>query len=293
MIMGQSFVFNNEVIQIVIQDVENKYKAEFFEDLISIDERRKKRAIEQAQIYRLQKDSHYSIMTVRINEEKSEIWRSDGLDKIKAEMAYLINLRSQTDDWNCLITSKGTCINILIMWGDVESYETDIRQIAKSIEQFLNPKLGTVDYRIGIGRAFWGLDKVWHSLRDAERALEATGALAEERIVEFDTLGIYKIFCQDNLKGELFRFFSYYLKKLVDYDRKTNTELVKSLEVYFEVNGNIKKMSEILFIHYNTTLYRINRIQEITGMRLANEHDRYGLQTALKIMNILELEVRK
>jgi purine catabolism regulator len=48
-------------------------------------------------------------------------------------------------------------------------------------------------------------------------------------------------------------------------------------------------MSELLFTHYNTVLYRMNRIQEITGKNLENEGDRYGLQTALKIMKILEL----
>ncbi len=48
-------------------------------------------------------------------------------------------------------------------------------------------------------------------------------------------------------------------------------------------------MSEKLFTHYNTVLYRINRIQEITGKSLDDEGERYGLQTALKIMRILDL----
>ncbi len=57
----------------------------------------------------------------------------------------------------------------------------------------------------------------------------------------------------------------------------------------FETNGKSEKMSEVLYTHYNTVLYRINRIQEITAKDLDCEYDRYGLQTALKIMHILDL----
>lgn len=110
---------------------------------------------------------------------------------------------------------------------------------------------------------------------------------ANMKILSYDDLGIYKILCQDLLTEELKDFYNKTLKILVDYDKKKSTELVKTLEAYFKYNGNLSKMSEYLFTHYNTILYRINRIEEITGMKLDNPNDRLNMEIALKIKELL------
>lgn len=275
--------------RISVQEVENKYKAEFFEDLISLDERRKEKAIERANYYRLQKDAWYSVLTIQLNEAPATLATAEELNQTLGRMIYLIDMSCKTEDRIYLISNKGNNVNILFMWDDIQNYDREIRQVADGIDRLLEQKIGSLDFRIGIGRACKGIESAWHSLRDAEKAVEAARAYMDERIVEFEKLGIYKIFCQDHLKEELQSFYNSTLKDLVDYDRKRDTELVKTLQVYFDTNGNLKRMSEVLFTHYNTILYRINRIKEITNKNLESEHDRYGLQTALKIMNILGL----
>lgn len=275
--------------RISVQEVENKYKAEFFEDLISLDERRKEKAIERANYYRLQRDAWYSVITIHLDEAAASQNTAEELSQTLGRMIYLIDISCRSEDRIYLIANKGANVNILFMWDDAQSYEREIRQVADSIDRLLEQKIGSLDFRIGIGRACRGIDSAWHSLQDAEKAVEAARAYVDERIVEFEKLGIYKIFCQDHLKEELQSFYGSTLRDLVEYDRKRDTELVKTLQVYFDTNGNLKRMSELLFTHYNTILYRINRIQEITAKNLESEHDRYGLQTALKIMNILGL----
>ena len=63
---------------------------------------------------------------------------------------------------------------------------------------------------------------------------------------------------------------------------------IKTLSMYFECGGNLKKVSEKMYIHYNTILYRINKIQQITNMDLSNSNDRLNLEVSLKIMNIID-----
>lgn len=275
--------------RISVQEVENKYKAEFFEDLISLDERRKEKAVERANYYRLQRDAWYSVITIHLDEATASQNTAEELSQTLGRMIYLIDISCRSEDRIYLIANKGSNVNILFMWDDAQSYEREIRQVADSVDRLLEQKIGSLDFRIGIGRVCRGIDSAWHSLQDAEKAVEAARAYVDERIVEFEKLGIYKIFCQDHLKEELQSFYGSTLRDLVEYDRKRDTELVKTLQVYFDTNGNLKRMSELLFTHYNTILYRINRIQEITAKNLESEHDRYGLQTALKIMNILGL----
>ena len=94
--------------------------------------------------------------------------------------------------------------------------------------------------------------------------------------------------CQENLREEIEKFYKMNLEPLVEYDAKKSTELVKTLEAYFEHNGNLKKMSDALFTHYNTILYRLTRIKEITGINFENAKDRLNLEIALKIKMLLD-----
>ena len=54
-----------------------------------------------------------------------------------------------------------------------------------------------------------------------------------------------------------------------------------TLDYYFEYFGNIKRISEEMFTHYNTISYRIKNIQELTGLDLHNREDHFLLETAL------------
>lgn len=272
--------------RISVQEVENKYKAEFFEDLISFDEKRKLKAIERANYYRFDKDAFYSVFTVRLS-------RSEGAEEeynqVITKAMYMIDMVCKEEGRTYIIASKGKKINVLFMWKGAEDHKRLSTRISNNIKEALDQKVSQIAYRVGIGRVYKGIDQVHKSLKDAEKAVDAAKTYVNQQVIDFDTLGIYKIFCQDHLKDELLSFYKTTLEPLVIYDRKRDTELVKSLIIYFETNGNLKKMSEMLFTHYNTVLYRINRIQDITGKDLEDEGDRYGLQTALKIMKILDL----
>lgn len=276
--------------RISVQEVENKYKGEFFEDLISFDEKRKQKAIERANYYRFDKDAFYSVFTIRLNKlDTGTVTTDEEYNQVITKAMYMVDMVCKEEGRTYIIASKGKKINVLFMWKSIEDQKKFTARISNSIKESLDLKVSQSTYRIGIGRVYKGIEQVYKSLKDAEKSVEAAKTYVNQQIIDFETLGIYKIFCQDHLKDELLSFYKSTLEPLVIYDRKRDTELVKSLIIYFETNGNLKKMSEMLFTHYNTVLYRINRIQEITGKDLEDEGDRYGLQTALKIMKILDL----
>lgn len=272
-----------------VQEVENKYKAEFFEDLVSMDEKRKNKALERANYYKLDRDAYYNIMNVRVAKEDNTVVNDEEYNQTLTKVMYLIDLICREDGRTYLIANKGKKINVMMQWKNPEEHLKESPKLAEGTQAMIDSKLSHISYNIGIGRLYKGLSDVHRSLYDADKAVEASKTYINQRVIDFDALGIYKIFCQEHLKDELLSFYQTTLEPLVAYDRKRDTELVKTLLVYFETNGNLKKMSEILFTHYNTVLYRINRIQEIANKNLECESDRYGLQTALKIFKILDL----
>lgn len=68
---------------------------------------------------------------------------------------------------------------------------------------------------------------------------------------------------------------------LVDYDHKRRSDLIKTLSVYFETRTNASEASDRLFLHRNSLLYRLERIQELTGLDLKEPDARLALQLGL------------
>lgn len=274
--------------KISIQEIENKYKVEFFDDLISNDKIRKSKAIERSNYYKFDKDADYSTFTIAVTGEG----QSENVETINRDISkvmYLVDSYCTSKDLVYLVANRKSQINVVFMLKDKKKPIEEIRLLSQQIEELIVQKMVNLKFIIGIGRVYAGIDNMYKSLKDSQKAVMAAENYVSTRIIEFDALGIYKIFCHADLKDELVDFYVKTLESLVLYDKKKDTELVKTLRVYYEANGNLKKMSEKLFTHYNTVLYRVNRIQEITNTNLEDEQQRYSLQTAIKIMEMYGL----
>lgn len=74
---------------------------------------------------------------------------------------------------------------------------------------------------------------------------------------------------------------------LIKYDNNYNSELLKTLSIYFECELNISQTSKKLFIHRNTLNYRLNKIREILGYDFKNPKYLYTLYLAIKVYNCI------
>ena len=86
----------------------------------------------------------------------------------------------------------------------------------------------------------------------------------------------------DALEG----FRDEYLGPIEEYDARHAAELIETLEGFFTCNGNHAKAAEMLHLHRNTLLYRLERIEALTGRDLADAETRLSLQLALKIRRV-------
>lgn len=58
------------------------------------------------------------------------------------------------------------------------------------------------------------------------------------------------------------------------------------LEAYFQCGGNLKKLSELTFTHYNTLVYRLKRVKELTGLDPRVAQERFALETAIQLYRL-------
>ena len=59
------------------------------------------------------------------------------------------------------------------------------------------------------------------------------------------------------------------------------SDLVLTLKTYFAAGGNASEAADRLFLHRNSMLYRLERIQALTGLDLRDDRVALALQLGL------------
>lgn len=67
-----------------------------------------------------------------------------------------------------------------------------------------------------------------------------------------------------------------------------NQELLGTLMMYYECKASMDRVAERMFTHKNTVKYRLNRLQELTGLDLKNPEDNFRLYLAVLAMRMSE-----
>ncbi len=78
------------------------------------------------------------------------------------------------------------------------------------------------------------------------------------------------------------------LEKLKNYDKSNNTQLYTTLRTYLECNMNLSETARKLFVHRNSLVYRINRINELTHLDLDNINVLYSLIDSFRIDRFMD-----
>jgi purine catabolism regulator len=71
------------------------------------------------------------------------------------------------------------------------------------------------------------------------------------------------------------------IEPLQEHDRTRRSDLVLTLRVYFATGGNASEAADRLFLHRNSMLYRLERIQKLTGLDLRDHRVALALQLGL------------
>ncbi len=124
------------------------------------------------------------------------------------------------------------------------------------------------------------------SFRQAGQALELSRRFREKKPLYFPDLSIYRLLIQLENSPELIAFQEEMLGALLASEGAR--DLIHTLQVYFEHNGNLSQAAEALFVHRNTLIYRMERIAALTGANLDDPEVRLAMQLALHIYRMME-----
>lgn len=274
---------------------ENKHRIEFFEDLLSEDENRQRQALEKAAYFDFDGSQVYSVIIISYSQSEAAYRMTPNntgyLNFLGGRLVSLVERQNWYGGHRILFGSKSD--RMILMFGSSpvkgdSEIKTDILRFSQEIQKAAAGEgLGEL-IAIGIGRPCREFSRLPHSYREAGRAVE-TGRLnpGQKGPVHYDDLGIYRILSYEELQPELSQFYRETLEPLVNYDREKDSQLVETLKKYFECRSNLKRVSEVMFTHYNTVIYRMQRIRDIIGRDLDDPDVRLNLQIALKVLDLM------
>ena len=75
--------------------------------------------------------------------------------------------------------------------------------------------------------------------------------------------------------------FGELVRPLVEHDRERRSDLVRTLRAYFAAGTNASEAADRMFLHRNSMLYRLERIQKLTSLDLKDPGASLALQLGL------------
>lgn len=276
-----------------ISEVKHQLRQDFFDDLLSGRINSVNAVSNLAEIHHMDIKKTYMCMVTRLEEdydsEEAEAKRNWFL-KLKNEMIYMIDKEALNSELTVVSIMRS---NLIISFFHVPKDKERLHswEILDGFPEMLSSKLKEnfdISFAIGIGTPI----KDYLNLKASYfQANEAIGYASGE---EKGAVYYYENFMVDQLldcipdKQVLEDFVRLSIGSLREYDLEHGTNLVKTLEIYFECNANVSIASKKLFLHRNSLIYRMDRIKEILNSDLKNPTELLALQVGLRVQKILE-----
>jgi len=166
----------------------------------------------------------------------------------------------------------------------------EIEQIASMIENTLSSEAMSRVY-VAIGAVVKDLRDVSNSFKEARLAQEVGKIFeSEKQIVNYERLGIGRLIYQ--LPVQLCRIFiNEMLEGFIIDD--IDDELSITVAKFFENDLNVSETSRELYIHRNTLVYRLDKLQKMTKLDLRKFSDAITFKIALMVNKFLQFRERQ
>ena len=153
--------------------------------------------------------------------------------------------------------------------SDMDSME-ELKQFAQALQETLMSETAR-QMTVGVGRSRHTMDELRESYGEARRAIEVGRIFQpEENIYLFSRLVLERFLME--LPQDLGNYYHSLL-----FNRKTqrlfNEEMLYTIDMFFKKDLNLSDTARQLYIHRNTLVYRLDKVQRQTGLDLRSFED--------------------
>ncbi|MCD7884410.1 MAG: helix-turn-helix domain-containing protein [Lachnospiraceae bacterium] len=194
---------------------------------------------------------------------------------------------SQTQDFVTEVDEKS--IILVQQLSDKETY-ADVERTAKMLRDMLNTEAMS-NVKIAYGTIAKEIRQVSRSYKEAKMALDVGKIFYEEKsIVAYNSLGIGRLIYQ--LPIPLCQMF---MREVFGEDTPDtfDEEIITTINKFFENNLNVSETARQLYIHRNTLVYRLEKLQKTTGLDIRVFDDALTFKIAMMVVSYMRYMERE
>lgn len=269
--VGQIAAFNIQTLLVAYKeryDKDNFIKNLLLDNLLLVD------------IYNRAKKLHVDIdarRVVYIIETKNEK-DTGALETLRS----LFSTSSKAKDFITAVDEKNI---ILVKELKEEDNFEEIKKTARIILDMLNTEV-MAQVRVAFGTVVEEIKDVSRSYKEAKMALDVGKIFySEDNVIGYNSLGIGRLIYQ--LPIPLCKMFIREIFEGRSPD-EFDDEVLSTINKFFENNLNVSETSRQLYIHRNTLVYRLDKLQKSTGLDLRVFDDAITFKIALMVVQYMK-----
>ncbi|MHB1405807.1 MAG: PucR family transcriptional regulator [Desulfitobacteriaceae bacterium] len=274
--------------QKIVYDTEKQIRVELLEDLISGNFRFEDDVIRRAGHLNFNLASRTVVFVIHIDLFNDKGHNDTHVHQLREEFVQFTHRILQDFPGGAMILTKGDNITGLVRIP----FGREIMPLRKKLTELKAQavlKWPKLKLSIGVGQSVDAVRMIKKSYEEALDALKIASFMYEDSsITFFEDLGAYSFLFELEESSSMRNFFERTLGQVIGYDRQSNAELLKTLIYYFKCDCNLRVTAEQLYIHKNTVLYRIRKVEEITGLSMNDPEHRFNLQLCIKLSQVLQ-----
>lgn len=281
-------------VRIANQQMAEKYKASFLEDLLLNNVKADVEIHNRARLYGWDFTNGGLAAVVDINNiKKYFIDRLDsGTNRMLEEATELIfrdaiHEMRQTFPQARYFRQSDLIVFILSVPEDSRELLPELlEQTFKRLQSQLS-HVSPFTITLGIGQYYENIRDISKSYSEARVAINLGYSLQWfDRILFYSRLGLYRLLAPVMNSPESDELCLQYIKPLEEYDRKHHGELLSTLQEIIQCGWNLKESAEKLYIHYNSIKYRYAKICKVLNLDLADHDSRSLAEIAMKLYRL-------
>lgn len=267
---------------------EKKYKREFLLEILYNNFEDYESLVDRGKMWGWNLTLPYALLVLQLDEEQglpttSEITLKEINEKFNEMIVAYAEKRGAI-----ALDIKGQVVILLpyTLKEDKHQRKKAIEDWVRELRRYILKRSPSFSFSAGVGEFYTGVTELYKAYQEAKTALKL-GVLFKGRgtLTYFSELGIIRLLYKLG-ELELRDFWQGILGPLLDYDREQGYELLNTLKIYFQCNGDQQETARKLFIHPNTLKYRLKKIEEITALKLDNIEALVNMYLALQVMHL-------
>ena len=200
----------------------------------------------------------------------------DTVERQKLSYRVQVYLEQITHNGNFMYYDSDFMLVVNDITGEV------LDEIVTGMVRRAKRRMPEIPLYVGVGSCINDISNLHTGYARAKAAVQ----MAKKRkrdLFYFDRMGLYRLLYMVDDSRLLKEMAEEPLKPLLEYDRERHANYVDTLELYLKHNGSVQAVSEEMFTHRNTVIYRMNKIKELLGTNLEETEERIPYQIAYYI----------